>query len=312
MSERFDSIQDDAPTGTAPADPVAAAEAPVALSDAQVRTWIARSRPHSTRIWWWRRWGLMAAMIGAIILVIRTDTEDSLARHLLPVGIMLGVLAFSGLFARQVRRIQRLYGRALTEMQLRQWPAALATLDQLMRRPIDAADVRSAALLWTAELATRAGEHDAAVAALDEVLAIDANEHHRQSAQTEKALALLRAGRLAEAAELLDAFRTIVFHEPMASVAEVGHLYHLVRTRAFEDAAARADDLGRRARKVFQRQAGYVFGLIALALEQVGQGERAQAYYDCATRLMSPGELGRRFAELAPLAQRLTPARSLL
>jgi len=311
VSERFGLIQD-VPTTAETADPVAVAEAPVALSEPQVRAWIVRSRSRSGRTWWWRRWGLLVAMIAAVVLVVNTDEDASLARHLLPVGIMVAVLAVSALFARQVRRLQRLYGRALMQMQLRQWPAALAAMEQLMRRPIDAPDVRSAALLWAAELATRAGQHDAAVAALDEVLALDANEHHRQSAQTEKALALLRAGRLAEAAELLDTFRTVVFHEPMASVAEVGHLYHLIRTRAFDAAVARADALGRRARKVFQRQAGYVYGLIALALEQAGYGDRAQAYYECATRLMSPDELARRFAELAPLAQRLTPARSPL
>jgi tetratricopeptide (TPR) repeat protein len=295
-----------------PADPVDAAEAPVALADAEIRAWIARSRPRSPRTWWWRRWGLMAAMGAAVLLVIRRGDDASLARILLPVGIMLGVLAVSGLFAREVRRLQRLYGEALTQMRLRQWPAAAAVLGRLMRRPIDAPEVRSAALLWTAELATRAGHHDAAVAALDEVLAIDANEQHRQGAQTEKALALLRAGRLAEAGELLDGFRTVVFHEPMASVAEVGHLYRRIRARAFDDAAREADELGRRARGVFHRQAAYVFGLLALALEQAGHPQRAQAYYDCATRLMSPDELARRFEELAPLERRLAAARSPL
>jgi len=251
-------------------------------------------------------------MLLAVILVLFRDPDASPARALVPVVLMLGVLGVSALFARELRRLQWLYGQTLTQMQFCQWPAAMALLGQMMRRPIDAADVRSAALLWTAELATRSGEHDAAVAALDEVLAVDANEQHRQSAQTEKALALLRAGRLAEAAELLDGLRSVILGEPMASVAEVGRLYHLIRTRAFDAAAQRADDLGRRARRIFHRQAAYVYGLIALALDQAGRPEPAQAWYDCATRLMSPDELARRFAELAPLAERLTPARSPL
>ena len=71
MSERSGSIIRDA----APADPVAVAEAPVALTDAQVRAWIARSRPRPVRTWWWRRWGLMAAMVAAVVLVLRTDDE---------------------------------------------------------------------------------------------------------------------------------------------------------------------------------------------------------------------------------------------
>jgi tetratricopeptide (TPR) repeat protein len=224
--------------------------------------------------------------------------------------LMIGVMTIRWWISRQMRRVVRLYGRVLADMQMRQWPAAVATLETLMRDPVESPDMRSVMLMWLTELATRAGRHEAAVAALDEVLAVGAGAMYHQNAMAEKALALLRVQRLTDATALLDRLRTMDLAEPTATLAEVGQLYRRIRARSFSSIADDADALAARARVVFHRQAAYVYALIALGLEQVGQVDRAQAYYDCATRLMSPAELARRFGELGPLSERLVPARS--
>jgi len=252
----------------------------------------------------------MLLMLLAVLLIMSSGPDDPLARQALPLLLMIGVVTTSWWVSRQMRRVVRLYGQVLADMQMRQWPAALAALAALMRDPVESPDMRSVMLLWLAELATRAGRHEAAVAALDEVLAIDAAAHYSHSAMAEKALALLRVQRLTDATALLDRLRTMDLAEPTATLAEVGQLYRRIRTRSFSTIATDADALAARARDAFHRQAAYVYGLIALGLEQVGQTDRAQAYYDCATRLMSPAELARRFDELGPLSQRLVPARS--
>jgi len=293
-------------------DALAAAEAPIDLSDAQIDGWIRTSRSRGAGVWRRRRWVLLVVMIAAFALMVTAGREAPPARQLAPVVMMAGVLCASWWFSRQLRRSRRLYTETLSQMQMRQWPAAAAAMSRLMGDPIDSPDMRSVVLLWLAELATRAGRHDAAVAALDEVLEVDVSGQYRQSAMAEKALALLRAQRLTDATTLLDNLRTMDLIEPVASLVEVGQLYRRIRTRNFASIITDADALARRARAVFHRQAAYVYGLIALALEQAGHAGPAQAYYDCATRLMSPAELERRFSELGPLSERLVPARSPL
>lgn len=292
------------------ADPLAAAEAPIELTDARIERWVRTSRPRGPGVWRRRRWALMAVMIASLLLLLTGGEDDSPARHALPLVLMIGVLGISWWFSSQIRRMRRLYAETLAQMQMRQWPAVVVALDALMRDPIDSFDMRSVALLWLAELATRAGRHDAAVAALDEVDAAGVAGHYRRSALAEKALALLRAQRLTEATDLLAHLRTLDLVEPVASLVEVGQLYRRIRVRNFASIAADADSLAARARSVFHREATYVYALIALALEQAGYVEKAQAYYDCATRLMSPSELTQRFSELGALSERLAPARS--
>jgi hypothetical protein len=128
----------------------------------------------------------------------------------------------------------------------------------------------------------------------------------------EKAHALLRCQRLTDATELLNSFRTAEFTEPMATMVELGWAFHRVRTRNFAAVAEVADALARRARQVLGREAAVTYALIALALERLGQTERAGQYYECATRLASSEELARQCADLLPLATTLTPARSAL
>ncbi len=293
-------------------DPVREAVASIDLDDEQIVQWIRCSRPHSAGVWLRRRLAMLAMMVAAVVISLTGHQDDLPWRRLLPVGMVTAVMAAIWWFSNSIRRVRVRYGQTMVHMQLRQWPTALQMLDRLLSRPVDSSDMRAAALLSASELATRSGKHDAAVTALDEVLAGPVSVQYAQRALAEKALALLRAERLTEATSLLDGFRSIEFVEPSASVVAVGQLYQRIRTRNFTAIAEEADALAERARAVFHRQAAYVYALIALALSHVDQTDRAQAYYDCATHLISPAELARRYAELDSLADRLQPARSPL
>jgi len=287
-------------------------ESSVQADAEQVLRMIRQSRPASAAALRARRLILLALTAVAAILVLSARPDDPAWRTYVPLLLMGGVMAVSWWFAIAARRAHSCHSQAVQAAQTRQWGQAYAALAKLMSRPVNSPGVRASALLVLAEIATRNGRHDEAVAALDEVLRGPAGWQQRQLALVEKAHALLRCQRLTDATGLLDSFRTTDFAEPMATMAELGWAHHRIRTRNFAALADVADALARRAHDVLGREAAVAYALIALALERLGQTRRAQEYYECATRLVTPEELAREYADLAALAQALAPARSPL
>ena len=277
----------------------------------QIETMIRSSRPHGSATSWSRSVS-MAALAGAMVLLLTTGQDAPPWRQVLPLGLLVAATAWTWLAARRARRIQQLLGQAVQAVQTRQWSAAAESLDRLLCRPMVSLESRTYAMMALAELASHAGLHDQAIEACDEVLVGPADRRSQQFAMVEKALSLLASERLTDANSLMDGFRTMEFIEPMGTMAAVAGLYRQIRTGRFGEAAASADSLAPRARQALHQQAAYAYGLLALALERAGDVARAQRFYDCATRLAGPAELAERFGELAGLERRLTPARSPL
>lgn len=270
------------------------------------------SRSRRRSMWQWRRFLPVTIVAVAIVLTLTAGPDATVLHRFAPAILILGVVAASWRLSLRARRRHTLHNQAMVAVQTHQWPKALAALSKLLSSPIDSPALRTTALLALAEVGSQARRHDEVVAILQEVLEGPTAEPYRQIALVEKALALLRAQRLTDATGLMESFRTIEFAEPMATLAEVAGLYRHIRTRNFTAAAEQADALGRRAREVLHRRAAGTYALIALALEQVGQKNRAQAYYQCATCLTNPGKLAWDFPETAGLAERLPVARSPL
>ena len=280
----------------------------LAPTNADIQRLILASVPLSHSAIQFRRMAMVAVAGVTVMLLLTSKETDSLLRQLLPVGMMLAVLGLSWFSALQSRSLQRLHRQALTAAQSRQWLDAWLDLRKLLSRPVNALPLRVTALLALAEVASHADLHDEAVTILEEVLAQPLPTQHRQVALVARAHALLRAERLTDATEQLARFRTMDLLEPMATLAEATQLYRRIRTRTYTAALDHGDDLADRARQYLHRHAAPVYALLALALERMGCREKAQAYYDCATLLMSLEDLQKEAPEIADLQGLLTPA----
>lgn len=285
---------------------------PGSLNERRIDGLLVSSRPHRRWVWPVRRFGLMAVMVLAVVLIMTDVAGDSVWAAWAPPVLITAALAASFWLGHLIRRVHQQHERMVLAMQAQQWDEAARQVSRLLSRPVDSLEIRASALVCLASLASRAGMHESAVRICDEVLSQPAPPTQHQVTLVEKSLALLRADRLTDATELLDKLRTADLSGAPAVWADVGRLYRRIRTGNFAGAAEGADDLARRARGAFPRQAAYVYGLVALVFAELGQLDRAQAYYRCATLLIEPEELAVPFRELAELSRRLAPARSPL
>lgn len=282
------------------------------LTPGRIEELIRLSRPRARGSQMWRGMLPMLIVAASVMLLLGSASNDPLGRVLLPMGLLLAAMLPSWWLRARVKRTHALHTQAMQALQMRHWPGAQQALAELLASPVEARDMRVTALLGLSQVARHAGLHDQAVQLCEEILGDPRNQAYHPTALVEKAFALLLAERLTDANSLLDGFRAMEFREPTATLAALAGLYRQIRTMKYHDAASQADTLGPRARTHLSQQAGYAYAMLALALERIGQAQRAQQFYDCATRLMTPAELAERFPELQALEHQLLPARSPL
>ncbi len=282
------------------------------LSEADVERLVVGSRPTGGG---WVRWGRLAPMvlIGlALGLLLIMPADASVGLQTVPLLLLMGTVGVGWWFGRRLRRVAGLHAQAIQAVQMGQWDRAEPALEQLLAGPLEPPGARVSALLALGRVADHRGLHDAVVAVYQEVLSSPADPAQHQWALAAQANSLLLAGRLTDANGLLDRLRTAPLIEPMATLAALAGTYRDVQTRNYAAAVEQADRLADRARRHLGFRAAYAYGLLALALAELGCDERAGRFYDCATRLMPPDRLAQRYPELAGLDRRLAPAESPL
>jgi tetratricopeptide (TPR) repeat protein len=273
---------------------------------------IERSRPHP-RVGWF---GYAAGLFLLIVLVSAyvtsrapqlASTVDAISK-LAFIAIMTGLAVLtSWTLRRQREELKRVEG--LEELvQLRRWPEAAATAQDLLSRPTRTPQARVQGLLLLASVLARYGRFEQAIAVHDHLLqTVRFDDDTAHGIRLGRAMAMLREDHLVDADRAISELRRTAGERESAGLALV-QLYRDVKTGHPAEAIEHFNG----ALPVFQKQLGHrtgdAYGLVAKAYDLLGRTEEAASAYEKATLLTPVAELNRRYPEVATLAEKYRPA----
>ncbi len=210
----------------------------------------------------------------------------------IPAAFALGIMGgVAGATRRQRMRREFVTG-AWESVQLEEWEAAERVLAEGLTRPIGSATDRCQAFLALAAIAEKRRDYDAAIEIYKHLLLNRIGEPNQlQLAQIAMTSAKLRNEELTDGIQMLDRLEKLPM--PMSLKAGVAwiRLYQQVFMGQFEDAVRDLDEIRELFRRFLSTRAGYAYALIAKALHQLGNSERAAEYWRDATTLVRPERL---------------------
>ena len=271
---------------------------------------------------------IMAAL-GLLVLTIFISQEDypgTLIQTLLSLAIF-GALVVVIILGEMRRQAVAKWSRQASDFCLTEkWNQAAAPLRMLLLKPVPSSQVRYQALLELAGVA----EHTGQLAEAEEVYQAITKEQPRgllgSLATLGRAIVLLKLDRLADAEAVLRPLEIAAQQPPFRALVLLGRLYQQIRTGHYREALEEETVKCDAARLGLSTKAAFVYGLLALAHEQLSKfptsqeeesGEsqrhlaRAKELWQMATMLIRPDNLLYKFPELTEIARTLTPAPEL-
>lgn len=256
------------------------------------------------------KWGWYAVGVFLLIVMIATYVSGSspagaafvqLLSLMLSIGLIVGMTLYTMLTVRQAREAQLQLEAAEELVQLRRWPQAAVTLQQMLSRPMRSHTMRFQALLYLTSVLARYHRFDDAIKVQEHLL-----ESARLDPGTERALklgramAMLREDRLFDADRAISELRRGEERETSGGLALV-EIYRDVKTGRPADAI----EVFHARREVLRDQLGHrvadAYALVARAHDLLEQKDDAQRAWGRATLLAPIEELARRYPEVASL-----------
>lgn len=278
----------------------------------QVEQLLESSRPVRRPVWLWY---VLGAMLLISILSENTEGEPgsmtAIMRSLSFAGI--GIVAIVMLYigwaeTRRQRSEQRLLMSIEEAMQLRRWSDAAAMVQKLLERPVSHFNVRVQGMIFLANVLTRYHRFGDAITVQEQLLStVQMDPGTTFGLRIGRAMAMLHDDRL------VDADRAIGEIRKMNGARESGGLalvegYRDVKTGHAAEAIQLLESRIQVIRDHLGNRVADGYALLARAHDMLGNAEKAGLAWANATTLTPPAELHRRYPEVGPLINRLTPA----
>jgi tetratricopeptide (TPR) repeat protein len=265
-------------------------------------------RPHSN--WVWYAGGLVVLLLIATAIPSDAGGLMQLAGSLAMLGLVAAFILFTTFTVRAVRMEQNQLQAIEELLQLRRWAEAAAMLIGLLSAPMRSHSSRALALIFLAKAMARFHRWGEVVEVCEHLLSADMLDGDTAHAlRLERAMSLLHEDRLFDADRAIAELRRSPQAAGSGGLALV-ELYRDVKTGHFDDAMARfAEKLPLMRRQLGVRVAD-AHALVARAHDLLERSREAAASWRKATLLSPPGELARRYAELATMVQRYEAAQA--
>lgn len=284
---------------------------PSTLDLPPVAALLQRSEPGRPLPW---RWGILTLMVITVFLLNRVDPSAGNRDLVLAFTfslILLGLVIFSLLSARNVARAQRTelaqLQRADELIQTRRWPEAASLLLALLARPMRTQAARVQALIFFVTVLMRYHRFVEAIEINDYILQnfpIDPISRH--GLRVGRAMAMLREDHLVDADRALGELRRESADKSAGlSLLEI---YRDVKTGHASEAVALFTDRRQSMRQQLGHRLGDAFALIARAYDMLGEDQHAAQHWQWATLLVPSVELARRYPELSAIIGKYPPA----
>jgi len=259
---------------------------------------------------------ILAAVVLVMLLVGQFAAEavnlgssvEMIVKLVLMFALVLGFSSLSYWTVRNFQTQQKLLQSIDELMQLRRWPEAAVTVEQLLSQPSRLPQIRVQGLVYLGGVLARYHRYQDTIDVYDHVL-----DHFQLDAGTDLGLRTARAMAMLQEDHLFDADRAIseLRRHPAASGSAglaLVEIYRHVKTGHMQDAIDQFQLQRVAIRTQLGHRLGDAYALIARAHDVLLNSTEAQLAYTSATRLQSEDELQRRYAEVGKLAGRYQPA----
>lgn len=273
---------------------------------------IERSEPAPRIAWiWYMGGGFLFVVLISTYASARSPEMQTAVRTLAGmtmVGLMFLLSIFTWITVTRQRDEQRRM-EALEELvQLRRWPEAGMMLQQMLSQPTRSPQARTQGLIYlTAVLARYHRFTDAIVVQEYLIENVDLEPGTAYALRLGRAMAMLQEDHLVDASRAIIELRRLDGSDQSAGLALV-EIYRDVKTGH----PAEAIELFTARQPLLRNQMGHrvadAWALVARAYDMVGHEESARQAYTNATLLAPISEISRKYAEVASLTGKYSPA----
>jgi tetratricopeptide (TPR) repeat protein len=273
---------------------------------------IERSQPAPRTAWiWYMGGGFLFVVLMSTYASARSPEMQSAVRMLAGmtmVGLMFLLSIFTWITVTRQRDEQRRMEGLEELVQLRRWPEAGMMLQELLSRPTRSPQTRIQGLIYlTAVLARYHRFTDAIVVQEHLIENVDLEPGTAYALRLGRAMAMLQEDHLVDASRAISELRRVEGSEQSAGLALV-EIYRDVKTGH----PAEAIELFTARQPLLRNQLGHrvadAWALVARAYDMVGHEESAREAYTNATLLAPISEISRKYAEVASLTGKYSPA----
>jgi tetratricopeptide (TPR) repeat protein len=294
-----------APTPTPPAPPAS-------VPFLHVPTLLDRSHPRIGGGWFWY-------IAGTFLLIVLVSAYASSHSEAMAVAVrvvsavamlgVMGVMVAVTLLAARRQRDEVKQIQAVEELvQLRRWPEAAMVLEDMLSHPTRTGQARAQALIFLSSVLARYHRFSDAIAVQEHLLEDPRlDDAARHALRLGRAMAMLREDHLVDADRAINELRRSPQGKESAGLALV-ELYRDVKTGHPVEALLVFDEKLPLMRDQLGHRLSDAYALAAKAHDQLGHPDEARRAYERATLLSPPGELARRYPEVAPLSEKYQPA----
>ncbi|MGE5610491.1 MAG: tetratricopeptide repeat protein [Bacillota bacterium] len=277
-----------------------------------VQTLLESSEPRMRGLGLWYVGGVFVLMMLVGALAGAQNAVAKQAVEVLSSVAMVGLIATMGVSAwfaaRGVQREQQKMEAIAELLQLRRWGEAGVMLQELLSSPTRTPQTRIQALIFLAAVLARFHRFGDAIAVYDHLLDMGFEDDETvHGLKLGRAMGMLHEDRLFDADRAISELRRDQREHESAGLYLV-EIYRDVKTGHPQEAIG----LFREKLPALRQQLGHrvvdAYALAARAYDLLGQADQAQAAYEAATHLMPEAELQRRYAEVAALAGKYSPA----
>jgi tetratricopeptide (TPR) repeat protein len=271
---------------------------------------IERSHPLPRTGWlWYLAGGFMVVVLMSTYAGSRSPELQAMVRVLAGIS-MLGLTLLMSLitwFAVSRQREEAL--EAMEELvQLRRWPEAAMMLQAMLSAPVRSPQARLQALIYLTGVLARYHRYSDAMVVQEHLLEegyLDPGAAYAM--RLGRAMAMLHEDQLVDADRAIGELRRVEGSDQSAGLALV-ELYRDVKTGH----PAEAIEIFTKRQEVLRKQLGHrvadAWALAAKAYDMVGHEDSARVAYANATLLAPIAEISRKYAEVASLTGKYTPA----
>jgi tetratricopeptide (TPR) repeat protein len=248
--------------------------------------------------------------ITMLFLVSSGRANESVeAFFLLAVLILISMMTISSFRAMRQHRAQQLRLESVEEMiQLRNWPEAAATLQEMLSNPFRSPILRIQGLVYLTSVLIRYQRFDDAIAVQSEVLEkVQLDPGTDYSLRVGRAIAMLREDHLFDADRAISELRRLGDRNESPGLALV-ELYRDVKTGHPDDAIKLFEQRQAMMRDKLGHRVGDAHALVARAYQLLEREDEARRAWERATVLTPAIELVRRYPEVEKTADQFSAA----
>lgn len=272
---------------------------------------IERSQPAPRTAWLW--YGLTGFVAVVMLGALSGQAGPGKAAVEVLGGLLLlclfGAMGVLSWYALQRQRAEQQRLESVEELvQLRRWPEAAMTLQQLLSQPTRTPTGRVQGLIFLTSVLARYHRYADAITVQEYVLAnapVDPGTEY--GLKLGRAMAMLHEDRLVDADRAMSELRRTEGSGESAGLALL-ELYRNVKTGHPNEAIELFHEKLSLMRKQLGQRLADAYALLAKAYDMVGQDALAQQAYADATTLAPIAEVSRRYAEVASLSGKYQPA----